>query len=84
MVLDQRVVSVDKTTGGTARGGQECAWLLPCDGKQLNSVGGNDGRVTFGKAGKALVLPAIELFRCEIIPAADVSSKLECVMVGRL
>lgn len=78
--------SVGKTNCGMARGGH-CAdndtRLLPTDGKQLNSVGGNDGRVVFGKVGKALVLPAVAQLRGEIIPAVDVSSNAECV-VARL
>jgi len=57
-----------------------CARVLPSDGKQLNRVGGKDGRVDIGTGGKALVLLAT---RGEIIPTIDVSSTAECV-VARL
>jgi len=50
--------------------------LLPTDGKQLNIVGGKDGRVALGKPGNAL--GGALLSGGKITPTLDVSSAAEC------
>jgi len=54
-----------------ARVGGHCVRLLPSDGKQLNSLGGNDGSVAIGNV--------VTRAAC-IIPTLDVPTRPQCAV----